>query len=376
MKKILFVAGDRSGDLFAGKICKRLKELYKDQLLIFSFGGDSLKGNSIQLIDLVNFSISGILEVTSYLKKFLQLLNISIVKIKDIKPDLIILVDFPDFNLRLAKMLQKRFNLLYYISPQVWAWRRKRVETIKEFVGKIVVIFPFEKKIYEEEGIETYYFGHPLLDIIPPLTHQPQNIIAFLPGSRKNEIKRHLPVMLKTKRILEEKFPHHRFPIVKPPHIQKDFYCQFSSQIDVVPFSYEFLSKTKFVIASSGTVTVETAIIGIPFIAIYRLNTLSWLILRNIVKIDFIAMPNIIVGKKIAEEFIQNDANPKNLANHTFEILNDEKKYYGIKEELKKVKEILGPPGSIENTARLIGEKLLNLSQKDKNAYDQKDTST
>ncbi|MCK4815807.1 hypothetical protein KA005_08555, partial [bacterium] len=272
---------------------------------------------------------------------------------------LVILIDFPDFNLRLAKALNKKFPLIYYVSPQVWAWRKKRVGTIKKYVDKMVVLFKFEETFYKNENVDVLYFGHPLLEIIKEKDKvELKKIISFLPGSRKNEVKRHLPIMIKTKKIIEKELEGYRFRIIRPPNLEKDFYKRFSPGMDIIDHSYETIGESKFIVASSGTATIEITILGVPYIIIYKLNPLSWYILKKMVKADFIGMVNILAGRKIVDELLQKQANPNKIAAVTLEYLRNSKKYSGLKEELKGIKDILYPLNATEKLADFIGNYL------------------
>jgi lipid-A-disaccharide synthase len=359
MKKIVFVAGDKSGDLYAGLLSKKLKDLYKNDVEIYSFGGKVLANQSTQILDLVNFSVSGIFEVVAHFKKVSSAFRATLKKIKDLQPDLVILVDFPDFNLRLAKRLKRDFTIFYYISPQIWAWRKRRINLMKRYIDKMIVIFNFEYHLYKKNNMDVVYFGHPLLDIINERQSQPKSLILFLPGSRKNEVKNHLPIMIETKKLIEKDFPNYDFKVIKPENIEESFYKKIiGNQIDLAEHSYQLLSEAKFVITASGTATLEIAILEIPFIILYKVNYLSWLILKNIVKVRYIGMPNIVSGEKIVEEFIQDQATPKNLANLVGKLLKNREAYQRLKENLRKVKEKLKPQGAIENTAKFIGDHL------------------
>ena len=190
MKNIIIVAGDTSGDIYGGLLAKNLKEKYPN-VNIYSFAGPELAKHSQQIINLLQYSVCGLVEVVSSLKKILATFKETLLKINEIKPDLIILIDFPDFNLRLAKIINKQYPVFYYVSPQVWAWRKERIKLIKKFVEKMIVIFKFEQDFYKKEGVDALYFGHPLLEIIKPVNLEPKKIISILPGSRKNEIKKH-----------------------------------------------------------------------------------------------------------------------------------------------------------------------------------------
>jgi len=357
MEKIVIVAGDKSGDLYGGLLSKQLKSKFPN-LEIYSFGGEKLAEYSQQIINLLSHSVCGLVEVLSSLGKLLEIFKKTKETILNLKPDLIILIDFPDFNLRLAKELNKEFPLIYYVSPQIWAWREKRIETIKKYVDKMVVLFEFEEAFYKNKGMDVLYFGHPLLEIIKEEDVEPNKIISFLPGSRKNEVKRHLPTMIKTKKIIEKELDGYQFRIIRPPNLEKDFYEKFSPNIDIVNHSYKTIKESKFIIASSGTATVELAILGIPYVIIYKLNPLSWHILKRMVKTDFVGMVNILSGHKIVDELLQGQANPKNLASITLKYLRDNQKYSQLRNELKRIKDRLCPLNATEKFADFIGDYL------------------
>ncbi|MDD5195287.1 MAG: lipid-A-disaccharide synthase [Candidatus Omnitrophica bacterium] len=353
MKKILIVAGDKSGDLYGGLLCRKIKERHLD-VQIYSFGGKGLAEHSTQLINLLSHSVSGIVEVISHLGQILKIFKLALVKIEKIKPDLIILIDFPDFNLRLAKTLNSKYPLFYYVSPQVWAWRKERITLIKQYVDIMIVIFKFEEEFYRKEGMEVKYFGHPLLEIIPKQEINQKRIISLMPGSRKNEIKRHLPIMIEAKKIIEEKLKDYQFRIIRPENIENGFYAPISQNIEVIDHTYQAIQESEFIITSSGTATVEIAILGVPFLIIYKVNTLTWKILRRMVKAKFIGMVNILAGEKIIEELLQGQVSPQAIAAKTLELLADKAKYAHLKERLGKIREVLSPLGASEKFASFI----------------------
>ncbi len=360
MKKIVIVAGDTSGDLYGGLLAKKLRQKYQSAQ-IYSFAGPHLAEHSQQLINLLSHSVSGLVEVLSSLKKIFDVFELALKKIDELKPDLIILIDFPDFNLRLAKKLNKKYPLFYYVSPQVWAWRKKRVNLIKQFVDKMVVIFKFEEDFYKDQGIDALYFGHPLLEIIDKPQTETKNIISFMPGSRKNEVKKHLPIMNKAKQLIEKQLPDYNFQIIKPKSLEESFYRQFSPDMEIVNHSYRTLAESKFIVASSGTATVEIAVLEIPYLIIYKLNPITWQILKRLVNAEFVGMVNILSKRKVVDELLQNQANPKKIAEITCGYLKDTLKYNQLKQELKKVKQTLSPKGASEKFAEYIG-KYLNLT--------------
>ena len=357
MKKIVVVAGDKSGDLYGGLLSKRLKEKF-GQVEIYSFAGPHLKAHSRQVMDLLSHSVCGITEVLSSLGKLIGIFKKVVEHIQSLKPDLVILIDFPDFNLRLAKKLNKKYPLFYYVSPQVWAWRKGRVKSIKQYVDKMVVIFKFEEDFYKKEGVDALYFGHPLLELVEKKETEQKQIISFLPGSRKNEVKKHLPIMQKTKKILEAQLDNYQFRILRPKNLEKDFYSTFNTDMDIIEHSYEAIAESHFIISASGTATVEIALLGVPYIIIYKINTLSWQILRRMVKAEFIGMVNILAKRKIVDELLQKDANPKKIAAATLEYLKDNDKYLRLKSSLKNVENLLKPQEATQKFADFIGDYL------------------
>jgi len=357
MKKIVLIAGDKSADAYGGLLCKKLKEK-SATIQLYSFGGPHLAQHSQQLINLLSHSVSGIMEIFSSLSEILRIFNKAVKEIEKIKPDLIIPIDFPDFNLRLIKCLNKKYPVFYYVSPQVWAWRKKRVELIRKYVDKMVVIFEFEKEFYQKKGIQVLYFGHPLLEIITPQNIQKKKIISFLPGSRKNEIKKHLPVMKKTKELLKKDLPDYSFRIIRPENIEKEFYENFSPDMNIVDHSLKAIQESAFIITSSGTATVEIAILEVPFLVMYKVNPLTWHIAKRLVDTRFITMVNILSLKKVVEELLQREANPKNIAAKTLEIIKSPQAYQRIKKDLEEVRAKLLPYGATEKFAQFISDYL------------------
>ncbi|MFA6282063.1 MAG: lipid-A-disaccharide synthase [Candidatus Omnitrophota bacterium] len=365
MKKIIVIAGDKSGDLYGGLLCEKLKEKYLD-VELYSFGGPNLAKHSIQIVDLLAHSVSGIVEVLFSLKDIAEVFNRALQEITHTNPDLIILIDFPDFNLRLAKILNNKYHIFYYISPQVWAWRKNRINDIKKYINRMIVIFKFEEDFYKREKMEVAYFGHPLLEIIEKKSIEPKKIIAFMPGSRRNEIKKHLPVMIKAKEIIEKSLTDYTFRIIRPDNIPIEFYKNISCRIEkdtacgieIVDHTYDAIRESSFVITSSGTATVEISILEVPFLVIYKLNLLSWHLLKTLVKTRFIAMTNILAGKKVVEELLQDKANPQNIADVALRYLQNNEEYLTLKNELKKIKDILSPYGATDKLTQSIGKYL------------------
>jgi len=272
----------------------------------------------------------------------------------------------------LAKKNNKKYPIFYYVSPQVWAWRRKRIKLIRKYIDKIIVIFKFEEELYRREGIDVLYFGHPLLEIIndtffslPAKRKEKKKIISLLPGSRKNEIRQHLPLLLKAKKLITHQLRDYSFQIIKPKNIEIEFYKKIvKDNTEIIEHSYHSLYQSEFIITSSGTATVEIAILGIPFLIIYKMNPISWLILKHMVNINYIGMINIIAGRKIIEELVQSQASAYRIASLTTEILKNREKYKSLQRNLEKIKQKLYPPSAITATATFIKTSLSSFSTK------------
>ncbi len=360
MKKIVILAGDKSGDLYGGFLCQHLKEKFPD-LEIYSFGGAHLAKHSCQVINLLSHSVSGLVEVIGSLKKILKIFKQTLAEIEQIKPDLIIPIDFPDFNLRLIKSLNKKYPVFYYISPQIWAWRKKRIELIRKYVDKMVTIFKFEQEFYKTENIDALYFGHPLLEVISLEPIKPKKIISFLPGSRVNELKKHLKVIAETKSILEKELPGYCFQIIRPENLAEKLYSNLAQDLKIVPHSYQALAESEFIITSSGTATVEIAILGVPYLVIYKVNSLTWYLIKKLVKTKFAAMVNILANQKVVDELLQDQATAPKICQKALYYLKNPNQYQALKSKLILLKEKLAPNQALSKFADFIGE-YLNLS--------------
>jgi lipid-A-disaccharide synthase len=295
----------------------------------------------------------GLVEVLSSLGKLIELFNQSVEKIDQLKPDLVIVIDSPDFNLRLIKKLNRRYPVFYYVSPQIWAWREGRINQIKKYVDTMVVLFEFERDYYKAKGVEAVYFGHPLLDMITPQAASKKNIITFMPGSRRSEIKRHMPLIVKTENLLAQKIDY-QFQIIRPHNIEEEFYRQFTRDIKIVLRDNKIIEESKFILCASGTATLELAIFNIPHLIFYKVSQVTWAIARLLVKVKFAGIINIICGKKIVEEFLQENATAEKLAGYTTLMLQDEQKYNELKDNLNAACKRLEPHGAIQKFAEYI----------------------
>lgn len=372
-KHVLIVAGEASGDLHGSLLVKALKE-YGD-LKFSGIGGDEMQGAGVNLIAHVShLAVVGLTEVFSRLPVILQVRRKLIRFLKEEKPPLVILIDYPEFNIPLAKIAKSlNTKVFYYISPQVWAWRTYRIKKIKKYVDKMAVIFPFEEEFYARYGVEATFVGHPLLDIVKTPSNPKEIIkrhglqenrktIALLPGSRESEIKRILPVMMDAARILKSKTNSLQLLLSPASTLPLNIFAEMISssgvKIEIVKDTYDAIGISDVVIVASGTATLETALMEKPMVIVYKVSPLTYLVGRLLVNVDHIGIVNIIAGKTVVPELIQNRAKAENIARETMNILMDTEYRGWIIKELSKIKEKLGRPGAAARAASLIHEML------------------
>jgi lipid-A-disaccharide synthase len=370
IKNILIVCGEPSGDLLAANLVENIQKL-SPGIKFCGVGGLQLAKTGTDIFyNISELSVMGLFDVLKKLPKFLKLKNIILEQIKIRQPDCLILVDFSGFNLRLAKAINRHLPVIYYVSPQVWASREGRINRIKKFISKIIVLFKFEEEFYRKRQIQADYAGHPLIDLVDPLPASPQFLkdygissdkttIALLPGSRKQEIKLILPLMLKTAQLISQEFPQTQFIIAKSPNLDlrlyQNEYKKLNLDIKIVEgMTQRCLSIAQAGLVCSGTATLEAAIIGKPFVIVYKTNLLNYLLYRPQIKIPYIGIVNIVAGKKIIPEFIQFEAQPKMIARQIIKLLVDPLSANKMRQDLKTVKESLGQPGAAARAAKLI----------------------
>jgi len=353
-KKILVVAGEASGDLHGAGLLKELKKINPD-LDFFGMGGDKMRKEGLKLLYHINqVSFMGLFEILSHLSFLRRVFKNMIEQIDSNKPDLAILIDYSGFNLRLAKKLkQKNIPMVYYISPQVWAWRKNRVHKIKKYVNKMIVFFPFEVDFYKNKGVKVELVGHPLVNLAKPVLQKEeflkkiqvernQTIIGLLPGSREQEIKKIFPVMLEACQILKNKLKNIKVAIGLAPTINKKLVLsrlnQNSDTQILENLTYDVMKYSDLLLVTSGTATVESALMETPMLVIYKTNFLTYFLAKLLVKVPYISMVNLIAQKQIVPEFIQSQASPHLIAREMERILQDKVKYQQTKQELSQIK--------------------------------------
>lgn len=358
-KKIMIIAGEVSGDQHAAHLVKSAIKI-NPQLEFFGVGGAKMRAVGVDtLIDCKALAVVGITQVIRQFKPIYQAFKAMEKILKNMPPDLLVLVDYPGFNLRLAKVAKKYgVKVFYYISPQVWAWRQGRVHHIKKYVDQMAVIFPFEEDFYKKYNIPAQFVGHPLSQTVFMQQEKAQicekyalklneKIIGLCPGSRHSEIKLLMPVIMQSAKILKEKFPQVQFVLPLADSIQdeeiKPYLQAVEFEITIVRNDfYHALGICDAIIIASGTATLEATLLGIPMAIIYKASFLTYLIAKMVVKVDFLGIANIIAGREISKEFLQFRCQPHFIAAEIEKILSDKNYQAEIQRNLAEIKQQLG----------------------------------
>lgn len=377
---IFIVAGEASGDLHASHLVEELKIL-NPSLSFSGVGGPLMKKAGVEIYeDLTKIAVVGFVEVLKHFMEFRRVFHLVLEKVRATKPAAVILVDYPGFNLRLARELKKRgVKVIYYISPQVWAWKENRVEAIRRDVDKMLVLFEFEKEFYAKRGLEVEFVGHPLIDSMNVTKSRKQFLestglpdnkltVGLLPGSRRKEIENLLPAMLEAADILNKEFNGKiQFLLLKAPNIATDFVAGYLksnivSNLHVVTLplkiiegqTYDGMNASDVCIVASGTATLETAIMGKPMVVAYKTSLLTYLLAKQLVKIPYIALVNVVAQKRIVAECVQFDATGAKLAEEVRNIITNETWIAEIKADLAAVRESLGGSGASKRAGEAI----------------------
>lgn len=360
--KLAIVAGEASGDLHAAEVLRELKRL-DPTIETFGIGGDLLAGEGMRLVHHAReMGIVGFFNVLRHLRMFRRIYHDLISEIARQRPDVVLLVDYPGFNLRLARRCKDLgLRVVYYISPQLWAWRRGRVKQVAKYVDRMIVIFPFEETFYREHGIEAAYVGHPLIEEIGHIQRPPKKNdvvrIALLPGSRKAEVATLLPAMLDAVDVLGRERTIDAC-VVQAPTIPRALIDHYVTGRNVRVVEYdngEAVAAADVALSSSGTATLECAVLGTPVIVMYRLSQANYWLGKMVVTIPHFALINIVAGKQIVPELIQGDVNGERIAAETRRLL-EPVNYARVVEELAAVRSKLGDAGAARRAAETIME--------------------
>jgi len=375
LKKIFIVAGESSGDMHAASMMRELKKIFPKSVYK-GIGGPDMRRQGLDVMyDMKKVNFIGFSSVIKNLPALKKILNHCVTEIEETSPDAVILVDFPGFNLKLISSIGKSYKgkIIYYISPQLWAWHKSRIKTIKKFVDLMIVVFPFEVEFYSDNGVKAVFAGHPLVERIDDFLKNHKRIrkseisISMLPGSRRDEIERMLPVMLEAAAMFKKKFDC-EISFICSANLPRAFY---ESLIDEKKFTivysegddqiyYKTILNSDLAVTKSGTSTMECALLGIPFCVVYKTGKLNYAIGKNLVNVDHIAMVNILLKRRAVKEFLQNDMTADNIFAEGSKILTDKSYSEKMTNSFSELRKILTDNDASSNTAKLIASQILN----------------
>jgi lipid-A-disaccharide synthase len=362
--------GEPSGDLYAAALARELTAL-DPSVAITGFGGDRLRAAGGDLVgDFSGLSVTGLLEVVRLLPRTYAMYRRLVARARAERPDVFVAIDFPDFNFTLARTLRKLgIPVVYYISPQLWAWRRGRMNTMRRIADRVLVIFPFEEAIYRDAGVPVEWVGHPLLDVMPP--RRPRSelasalglrsdvpVVALLPGSRRNEVRAILPGLAEAAVLIKERVASAQFVLARAPHVGDELLAPLSATgvpVRVVEGGADAaLDIADVALVASGTVTVQAALHECPMVVVYRLSPLTYRIGRPFVHVDTFAMANLVAGRRVVPELIQDDFTPSRVAEEALALLTDRERADVMRRDLHDVRTRLGEPGASRRAAAAV----------------------
>lgn len=370
--RVLVSAGEASGEMYGAGLIEALRRLADSRgmgaIECFGLGGERMREAGCEtVVDAKDVAVVGIFEVVSHLPTIYRHFHHLVREAERRKPDVAVLIDFPDFNFRLAKELHRlRIPVVYYVSPQLWAWRPHRVELVKKYVRKMLVIFPFEEQWYRDRGVEAEFVGHPLAELATAAPSQDSSQIALLPGSRRKEIRFNLPRMLD---VAENFAPFYKFVLPVASTVDDTFiynivrehwsYENPTAKITLCRDTREALAGSRAAVVASGTATVEAAVIGTPFVMVYRMAPLSYALGTKMVKVPFYAMPNLIAGRQVVPELVQENFTAEHVIAELSGILPDGPQRERMLEGLAEVRRKLrgtesGSKGAFERAAEAV----------------------
>ena len=370
MAKILISAGEASGDIHAAAVTAALKKI-DSAIEVFGMGGDALRaaGGEV-LFDIKDHGVMGFVEVIKKLPDLFKLRSDFARVMDERKPECLVVVDYPGFNMKLAKVAHdKGIPVVSYIAPSAWAWNKGRAKNVAKIVDKVACIFPFEYDVYEEAGAPVEFVGHPLLDIVHPTMERAEAeawagkeaghpLVLLMPGSRLMEIEKMLPTLLEGAKLLKKQLPEVQFAMPRagtiPLELLQSKIKASGLEIKITEgHNYDLFSVADLALATSGTVTLEAALCGLPSVIVYRTSALNAFIARRVINIPNIGLPNIVAGRQILPELLQEDFTPANVANTAVELLAPERRPQ-LEANLAYMKARLGEPGAVNRVAQLI----------------------
>jgi lipid-A-disaccharide synthase len=377
MKKVLIMSGEASGDLHGANLAREIGK-QDPAIAIYGVGSKQMQGAAVRMLaDASEISVVGITEVLTHLRVIYRVYAMLKRFLKHERPDLLVLIDFPDFNIMLGKAARKLgIPVLYYISPQVWVWRKGRIKKIARLVKAMIVVFPFEVPLYERAGVDVRFVGHPLTDVVrSDLTREQaksafgfdvsRRVIALLPGSRRSELMHLLPDMLAAAKILSNRFPDLQFILPVAPTLDQAFIRTFVDQCGIPVRMiegrvYDVLRASDAALVTSGTATLEAGLMSVPMVIVYRISALTYYIVSKLVHagLKHVGLVNIVADERIVPELIQEKSTPQNMADAVARMLNDPAYYDRIRAGLDNVRKRLGDSGASARAAAVVRELL------------------
>lgn len=383
MKTVMIVAGESSGDLYGSLLAKALKKMWRDVRLV-GIGGEKMAAAGVEIKAGITSAL-GLTEVISSINRIRSSLKAAKKSLIDTSPDVVVLIDYPDFNFRVGRAAKKHgIKVLYYVSPQVWAWRKGRVKTMAEFVDRMAVILPFEEELYKKAGIPCEFVGHPAMEEIEQYEDRMQNteyrsqnrrssifniqysikapLIALLPGSRPNELKTLLPVFIDVVTSLKRDLPACRFVLPIAPNIDIADYSEYMARLEQEGVEISrgkaiaALTSSDAAVIASGTATLQAALLAAPMVVVYKLSPLTYSIGTKILKVKYISLANIIAGRGIVSELIQGRANANEITGELKRILTDSKYRTDMISSLEEIRGAFSGRSPSQRVAEMTGE--------------------
>ena len=370
MTRVMISAGEASGDIHAGAITAALKKLDKN-IEVYGMGGELLRNAGGEVIfDIKDHSVMGFVEVIKRLPDIFKLKNDFVKLLKERRPDVFVTIDYPDFNMRIAKIAHDMgIPVLSFIPPSAWVWRKGRAKDVAKITDKVACIFPFEYDVYKEAGAKAEFVGHPLVDIVKPEMTKKEaeewagksaykKLVLLMPGSRLMEIEKTLPTLLEAAKHIQAQMPEVQFIVPRagtiPVELIKDKIKASGLEASITEgHNYDLFSIADLALATSGTVTLEAALCDLGCVIVYKASPISFRIAKLVVKIPHIGLPNIVAGKEVLPELLQDDFTPDNVAQHALELLQPERNAK-MHEDLAYVRQRLGEAGAVDRVAKLI----------------------
>lgn len=379
---LFIIAGEASGDMHGADLISSIKKIIPD-LRIKGIGGPKMEEEGVSMLfPNSDLAVVGLIEVVSHASPIIKAFMKTVSWLKQNRPSLLILIDYPEFNMLVAARAKKiGIPVMYFISPQIWAWRQGRVHRLKRIVDRMVVILPFETEFYHRHGMEAEFVGNPLVDTVKPSQKREEfsdregfdkkkQLVAVLPGSRRGEIKKLLPVIADSIKKITIDLPEVQFVVPLAPNLNKESMELIDLNVKrllkngvmiktVKDMTWNAVNASDIAIATSGTVTLEAALLGTPSIVIYKLSPISWLLGRYLIKVKYASIINLVANSMILPELLQNKANPEEISSTALELLSDGRRYMQIKKDMAQAVQMLGPSGAMNRAAAIAAEYLV-----------------